>query len=267
MKTVLITGASSGIGKATAIKLHEKGWKVYGTSRSIKQDQFPFSVMEMDITDQESIKRGVDKVLTNEGKIDALINCAGYGIAGAFEETLIGEAKAMFNTNFFGSVSITQEVLKLMRAKKSGTIVNISSIGGLMGLPFQSFYSATKYAIEGVSEALSMELAPWNIKVIVIQPGDVSSEFTQNRMLTKGTGTSSEYKNQFQKTLRTIETDEKTGISVEKVAEKIAYSLNTRSPRFRYIPSSAEQRLAVTLKKMVPFSIFRKLLKNHYQIG
>ncbi|TXI13855.1 MAG: SDR family NAD(P)-dependent oxidoreductase [Pedobacter sp.] len=111
----------------------------------------------MDITDLESIQQGVRTMLTNEGRIDASVNCAGYGIIGAFEETLITEARTMFETNFFGLVAITQEVLKSMWAKKSGTIVNLSSIGGLMGLPFQSFYSASKYAIEGVSEAMSME--------------------------------------------------------------------------------------------------------------
>lgn len=108
----------------------------------------------MDITDLESIQQGVRTMLS---RIDASVNCAGYGIIGAFEETLITEARTMFETNFFGLVAITQEVLKSMWAKKSGTIVNLSSIGGLMGLPFQSFYSASKYAIEGVSEAMSME--------------------------------------------------------------------------------------------------------------
>lgn len=265
MKTVLITGASSGIGKATALQLHKKGWKVYGSSRSIEQDQFPFSALKMDITKLDSIQQGIDNVLTKEGKIDVLINSAGYGIAGAFEETQIDEARNMFDTNFFGLVAVTQEVLKDMRAKKSGTIVNMSSIGGLMGLPFQSFYSASKYAVEGISESMAMELAPWNIKVIVFQPGDVATEFTQNRMI-NDENPDSVYNKQFQKAFTQIKMDEKTGISPEKVAQHIEQCLIRKGSKFRYIPSSTEQRLAVILKKIIPFSIFKNVLRKHYNM-
>lgn len=265
MKTVLITGASSGIGKATALQLHKGGWKVYGSSRSIEQDQLPFSVLKMDITKRDSIRRGIDKILAKEGKIDVLINSAGYGIAGAFEETQIDDVRSMFDTNFFGLVAVTQEVLKDMRARKSGTIVNVSSIGGIMGLPFQSFYSASKYAVEGISESMAIELAPWNIKVIVFQPGDVATEFTQNRMVNEE-NPDSVYNNQFQKAFTQIKMDEKSGISPEKVAQHIEQSLGRKGPKFRYIPSSAEQRMAVILKKIIPFSVFKNVLRRHYNM-
>jgi short-subunit dehydrogenase len=157
-QVILITGASSGLGKAMAGILASQGHVVYGTSRSPSPEKLPFKMIAMDVTNDQSVLAAVSVVVAAEGKIDTLINNAGMGIGGALENFSAEETQKQFDTNFFGLTTVIRTVLPFMRARKSGKIINISSIGGLMGLPFQGHYSAAKFAVEGYSEALSMEV-------------------------------------------------------------------------------------------------------------
>ena len=173
MKTVLITGATSGIGLLTARKFHEAGYRVYGTSRTPDKyrQQLPFELITLDVTSDLSISDCIKQVLSHSGTIDVLINNAGIGICGSAEETSIEQAYRQFETNFWGVVKMTKAVLPVMRKQRSGNIITIGSLAGLIGVPFQSYYSASKHALEGFFKSLKFETASFNIKISVVEPG------------------------------------------------------------------------------------------------
>jgi NAD(P)-dependent dehydrogenase (short-subunit alcohol dehydrogenase family) len=190
-KTVLITGASSGFGKLTAEKFYNKGWNVVATMRSPEKenDLVKYSGMiitRLDVTDKISIQKAVEKTMKEFGTIDVLINNAGYGAFGLLEEASQQEIDKQFNTNLFGVINTIQAVLPVMRKQKSGVIVNITSIGGLIGMPILSLYSATKFAVEGLSESLSHELKKFNIKVRTVSPGSFATNFGQAHTFNEG---------------------------------------------------------------------------------
>jgi NAD(P)-dependent dehydrogenase (short-subunit alcohol dehydrogenase family) len=171
-RIALVTGASSGIGRCIAARLAAAGYTVYGTSRQPKTDTLDgFHLIPLDVTDTDSATRCVATVLDRSGKIDVLVNNAGVELVGALEETGIDQAQALFETNFFGLVRMVNAVLPGMRAQRSGVIINISSIGGLGGVPFDGFYAASKHAVEGYTESLWYEVEPFNIRVALIEPG------------------------------------------------------------------------------------------------
>jgi short-subunit dehydrogenase len=266
-KVALITGISSGFGKATAGILSNKGYTVYGISRKQSDDFIAdIKVLQADVTDIISVRKAVKTLIDKEGHIDVLINNAGMGISGSIEDSLPEDISLQMNTNFMGYVNMIQAVLPDMRKQSEATIVNISSIGGLMGLPYQGFYSASKFAVEGLSEALRMELKPYNIKVIVIQPGDFFTNFTANRKPNRNAGPDSAYETQFRKTLSIIENDEKGGMPPEFLARKLSRILEQKNPCHHYIIATVEQKFAVLLKRILPGSWFSKILSSHYAI-
>jgi short-subunit dehydrogenase len=265
-KVILITGISSGFGRKTAELLAEKGHIVYGTVRKESGVINKVKVLKMDLTDHISVHQAVSQVLQKEGKIDVLVNNAGMHTGGAIETTSVENAKLQLDTNIMGMVYMLREVLPTMRKQKSGTIINFGSIGGLMGLPFQGFYSASKFAIEGISEALRMELKQFNINVVVINPGDFHTNNTANRrnFLTKDAN--DPYAEQFSKTLSIIEKDENGGWPPEILAKKLVRIIEMKKPGHRYVIASLEQKLAVVLKRILPSSWFMKILAPHYGI-
>ncbi len=180
-KVILITGASSGIGKETAKKLISEGHTVYVAARRVdKMDdlvQIGARSIKMDITIDEDIKNAVETVLKEKGRIDVLVNNAGYAIYGAMEDTTIEDARRQFEVNLFGLARITQLVLPSMRKEKSGTIINMSSMGGKIYIPFGSWYHGTKHALEGWSDCLRTELKDFGIKVVIVEPGGIKTEF------------------------------------------------------------------------------------------
>lgn len=266
-KIILITGVSSGFGKHTSLLLLRAGHIVYGTVRNESDSEIPVHLMKMDLTDNLSIKLTVDTIIRNEGRIDVLINNAGMHTGGPVESSPTTNIKLQMETNFMGLVHLTREVLPLMRKQGRGTIINFSSIGGLMGLPFQAFYSASKFAIEGFSEALRMEVKQFNINVIVINPGDFHTNNTANRRkYLSPSGENDPYRSQFLKTLSIIEKDENNGGLPEALAKKIVRIVECKNPRHRYIIASFDQRLAVLLKYIIPYRLFRKILESHYHI-
>ncbi len=265
-KVILITGISSGFGRKTAELLAEKGHKVYGTVRKETEINPAINVLKMDLTDQQSVKQAVEKILQKEGRIDVLINNAGMHTGGSIETTSVENAKLQMDTNVMGMVYMLREVLPGMRKQKSGTIINFGSIGGLMGLPFQGFYSASKFAIEGLSEALRMEIKQFNINVVVINPGDFHTNNTANRRNFLANSANDPYAEQFTKTLAVIEKDENAGWAPEVLARKLVKIIETKNPCQRYVIASAEQKLAVILKRILPSSLFMKILAPHYGI-
>jgi short-subunit dehydrogenase len=266
-KVILITGISSGFGKQTARLLAENGHSVYGTVRRNTFSDTPVHYLTMDLTDTNSIKSAVKTVIEKEGRIDVLINNAGMHTGGPAETSPIENIRLQMDTNFIGMVQITREVLPYMRKQGGGTIVNFSSIGGLMGLPYQSYYSASKFAIEGFSEALRMEINRFKIKIILINPGDFHTSNSANRRnFLAPTGPDDPYMEQYDRTMKVIENDEANGWAPEVLAKKIVRIVECKNPRQRYIISSFEQKLAVFIKTILPRKLFRLILQDHYKI-
>ena len=175
-QVILITGASSGFGKVTAQTLAGKGYVVYGTSRRIANGNIgQIRMLIADVTDENSVRSAVNRIMDEQGHIDVLINNAGMGIGGALEMATDEEISSQMDTNFMGMVRMCRAVLPIMRKQRQGKIINISSIAGRIAVPYQGFYSASKFAIEGYSEALSMEVYPFGIKVCVVEPGDFNT--------------------------------------------------------------------------------------------
>lgn len=263
MKNILVTGTSSGLGKAIAEHLHSKGFNVTGTSRNPKQTN-NFNVLQLDITNDESVTNTISEFIKINGNIDVLINNAGMGIAGSVEETTINEAKAQFETLFFGTLRMIKAVLPLMRKKRNGLIINIGSIMGEIGLPYQAFYSAGKFALTGLNEALRMEVKQFNISVTNINPGDFKTSFTANRIFAKNLGDI--YNPQMQKTLAIYERDEQSGsnpILVAKLVEKLI--LKEKGHKVSYLVGPFMQKLGVHIKGLLPSKWFEKIIMSTYK--
>jgi short-subunit dehydrogenase len=266
-KVILITGISSGFGKETSELLAAQGHTVYGTVRKEIKSDTKVHVLQMDLTDPASIIRAVEAVLQKEEKIDVLINNAGMHTGGPIETSPIEDIKLQMDTNFLGMVQITRAVLPSMRNQGDGLIINFSSIGGLIGLPFQGFYSASKFAIEGFSEALRMELKQFNIEVVVINPGDFQTSNSANRRnFLAPIGTSDPYGEQFAKTLAIFEKDEANGRDPKILARKIVRIVESNHLKQRYIVATLLEKLAVVLKPILPGKIYRSLLQLFYGI-
>jgi short-subunit dehydrogenase len=266
-KTVLITGVSSGIGRACAEYLNKKGFKVFGTRRNLKDsDPKSFEIINMDIKDDLSVKKEIKKIMDKTGQIDILINNAGYGISGSIEDTPINKAKEQFETNFFGIHRICSEILSIMRKQKSGMIINISSIGGLIGLPFQGLYCASKFALEGWSESLRMEVENFGIKVVLIEPGDIKTAFTFKREKITSNLTKSAYSHNAARAIDVVEKDEQGGPSPDKVAHLIYKIINKKSPKIRYKVGSFSQKLICYLKQILPDKTIQWILMKYYKL-
>jgi len=265
-QVIFITGVSSGLGKHTAEYLAQNGFTVYGSSRKGNQIDGGVIPLKMDVTDVKSIHEAINTILEKEGKIDVLINNAGMGISGAIEEATTEEIKLQMDTNFLGMIHIIQAVLPAMRHHGCGTIINMSSLGGICALPFQGFYCASKYAIVGFSDSLRMELKPFNIKVVVVEPGDFHTNFTANRMIQEKAKKDSPYEAQFSKTMKIIEKDETGGLHPDILAHKIFKIIKSKNPCQVYVVSSFEQRLVPYIKRLFPNKWFYSIIGSHYGV-
>ena len=269
-KIVLVTGASRGLGNASANLLAENNYTVYGASRNLKSDKDQsskdlFNKIKMDVTDSESVRNGVNKIIEEQGRIDILINNAGIVLAGPLEQTLIEEAKLQLDTNFFGTARACKTVLPHMRKQKSGLIINISSIAGQIGVPFEGFYSSSKFAIEGYSEALYKEVHSLGINVVIIEPGDYDTNQLANRIIVNDAETEPDYKDRFKSTMAVIYSDETSGKDPKHLAKKILKISRSKRPKLRYIIGPKSNLLAVLIKKIIPGRWFEKIMIDHYK--
>ena len=260
---VLVTGASSGIGACCAACLAADGIRVYGGSRGAVTAH-GVEALTLDVVDDVSVTRAIETILAREGRLDALVNNAGFGIAGAIEDTSVDEAREQFEVNFFGVMRMCRAVLPIMRERKAGYIVNIGSIGGLIAIPFQGFYSASKFALEGFSEALRLEVGPLGIHVVLIEPGDHRTSFTQNRRSTRGSEVGSQYRDRFERAIARMASDEQGGPNPEGIARLLLKILTHPHPRLRYTVGPAAQRAAVWIKRTMPYAIMEKIMQDYY---
>ncbi len=264
---ILVTGASSGLGKAIANGLATSHGRVFGTSRRPATDGGPLTMLVMDVDDQTSVNAAVQTILEQAGRIDVVVNNAGYGIAGAIEDTTPEEAAAQLATNFLGTHRVCRAVLPLMRAQGGGRIVNVSSLAGLIPLPFQAFYSASKFAIEAYSEALRIETRPFGIHVSLLEPGDYATGFTGHRRMTAQSGLASAYHARALRAVAIMARDEQANPNLEPVVRTVRRILDAPRPRLRYPTATAVQRALVTLEPFLPAALVEKLLTATYQAG
>jgi short-subunit dehydrogenase len=269
-QTIIITGASSGIGKETALLLLKQGHTVYGLARRVEQMQDLVNAggyaIKMDITDEQSVTNAVNEILSKEQRVDVLVNNAGFAIYGAVEEVSMDDARRQFEVNLFGLAKITQLLLPKMREQKSGKIINISSIGGKIFTPLGAWYHATKFALEGWSDCLRFEVAPFGIDVVVIQPGAIQTEWSAVAMQSEGVNGTSAYENIKQKTVAMMahnytKANASPAIVIAKTIEK---AIAAKRPKTRYA-AGKWSGLALFGRWILPDKVFDKLLSM--QIG
>jgi short-subunit dehydrogenase len=263
---VLITGASSGIGKSIGEFLHQKGYYVYGTSRNPeKYNNSLFELLELDVRKPETIINVVNHIIHKSGKLDIVINNAGVGITGPLEEISMEEIKNNFETNFFGPIEVMKAVLPQMRIQKSGLIINITSIAGYMGLPYRSIYSASKGALEIITESLRMEVKPFGINITNVAPGDFATNIADRRFhspIIKG----SAYELKYEKMLQSIDNDVNSGNNPIQMAEAIYRIVQKPNPKIHYKVGAFMQKFSIALKRILPDKMYEKMLMNHYKM-
>lgn len=265
-QTVLITGASSGLGKSIAEYLLAKGFKVYGTSRNPKEDVVNgIHFLKMDVTDGESITQATQQLLKNENRLDFLINNAGRGISGPMEEISEKDLKELFETNYFGPLNVIKAVLPTMRAQGSGMIINVTSIAGFMGLPFRGAYSASKGALGLTTEAMRMELKEFNIRLANVAPGDFATNIAAGRF-TVNLRESSPYHRSYSKSLEMMDAHVDDGQSPELLAKAVYAIMKEKNPAVHYKVGAFMQRFSVFLKDVLPSRVYERLLLNHYKL-
>lgn len=266
---VLITGASSGIGKATALQLVKEGNTVYATARRVEEmkdiERAGGNVLKLDVTSEEDIVRVVGQVIAEQGRIDVLINNAGYGLYGAVEDVPIDVARRQFEVNIFGLARITQEVLPHMRSKKSGKIINVSSMGGKIYMPLGAWYHGTKHALEGWSDSLRLEVKDFNIKVVIIEPGLIKTGFgdvmTKAMLEISGNGAYAKLAKAMDKAVQDAEIKPNGGSPASVISNVISKAVKSAHPKTRY-RAGKMSKLMVWLRLYMGDKIFDKLVMS-----
>ncbi|BBC25508.1 SDR family oxidoreductase [Pseudanabaena sp. ABRG5-3] len=273
-KTVLITGASSGIGRATALYFQKRGWNVAATMRSPEQviskeagrtnsltnlDRLAF--FKLDVTDSDSIKATVAEAIEKFGAIDVLVNNAGYGMLGAFETSTPEQIQRQFNTNVFGLMETTRAVLPHFRDRQSGVIVNVASVGGRVAFPLYSLYHSTKWAVEGFSESLQHELLAFNIRVKIIEPGPIKTDFYDRSAERTSNPDFPEYDALSDRVLTKLNQIGTTGASPDVVAKTIYGASTDKSWKLRY-PADPLAKQLLLARKLLPDFLFTKLIRQ-----
>jgi len=265
-KVVLITGGSSGIGKSIGEFLYHKGFVVYGTSRNperILNSLFP--LVALDVRNVGSIHAAVAKIIATSGKLDIVINNAGVGITGPLEEIPTEEIKNNFETNFFGPIEVMKAVLPQMRKQQSGLIINVTSIAGYMGLPYRSVYSASKGALELITEALRMEVKSFGIKITNVAPGDFATNIASGRFHAPVINGSA-YEIPYGNTLKTMDEHVDTGSNPNEMAEAVYKIIQAKKPKIHYKVGVFMQKFSIILKRALPDKMYEKMLMNHYKL-
>lgn len=268
-KVALVTGASSGMGESTAILLSKQGYKVYGAARRTEKmkalEANGVSVISLDITQDESIVKCVDTILKKEGRIDILINNAGYGSYGAVEDVSIEEARRQFEVNIFGLARLTQLILPSMRANKQGRIVNISSIGGKIYTPFGAWYHATKHALEGWSDCLRIETKPFGIDVVIVEPGGIKTPWgaiaADHLKETSGKGAYAEKANKTADNMAQMYASGKNLSEPELLAKEIVKAATVKNPKTRYAKGYFAKPVLV-MRKWFSDKLFDKMIQS-----
>jgi len=269
-KVALVTGSSSGIGFETALTLARENYFTYASMRNTskagkiqeiaKKENLNLKVIELDIDKEDSIKSAVKKIQEQKGRIDVLVNNAGYGLFGCLEDITMEELKAQFQTNFFGVVSLIQEIAPIMRKQGSGIIVNVSSVAGRIGFPGTPAYISSKFALEGLSECMRYELSPFGIKTIIIEPGVIQTNFFSSMKVAYGKP-GSPYKEITEKVMNGVKMMAEMGTPPVEVAKTIMKAIKTAEPLPRYVVGS-DASMFLEAKKMKTDLEFENYIKK-----
>ena len=275
-KVAVVTGSSTGIGFETSIILAKNDFYTYATMRNTdksreivdiaNRERLPIKVLQLDVNDDTSVNNAIDKILSEEKRIDILVNNAGYALVGPLEETSIDEIKSQFETNFFGAIRAIKAVLPTMRKQRSGRIVNIASMGGRIAVPLDTIYHGTKFALEGACESLQYELEQFGIKIILIEPGAIKSNFWSNLKIAKNaeqlTNTNSPYSQLIQTVSKSFESMSGNAVPAEEVAKVILQAVTSDKLNFRYVIGKDAEMFMDTRKNMSDREFKEWMMKN-----
>jgi NAD(P)-dependent dehydrogenase (short-subunit alcohol dehydrogenase family) len=272
-KVAVVTGSSTGIGYETSLILARNGFLTYATMRNLNKSQnlksiatkenLPIRIKHLDVTDDASVKDAIQAISSETGQVDVLVNNAGYGLNGAFEDLAMDEIKTQYETNVFGLIRTTQAVLPIMRRQKSGTIVNISSGAGRFGFPGGSAYVSTKFAVEGLSESMSYELEPFGIKVIIVEPGVIRTNFGNGLVIAKKSqDPNSPYTQLMRKTATSFEEMMKNASSPDLVAKVVLDAVRNESPNLRYLAGNDVEAWLGSKRNMSDEEFYKMMKQN-----
>lgn len=264
-KIILITGASGGLGKAIALRLAKAGHTVYGTSRQpqLNGGHSGFTLLSMDVVNEASVGAAVLEVIKRSGRIDVVINNAGLGIQGPVEDLTPELAMQLMDTNVIGAHRVCRAALPQMRSQGSGCIINITSVAGNFGLPYRSFYSASKAALERYSEALSTEVARFGIKVLTVQPGEFNTNIAGARL--RPEAITEAHRAGYEKAMTILGGSMHYSRDPDELAKVVERIISSKHPRTTYIVAEGVQRLSIVLKKLLPGHLFERMVRKHYE--
>jgi NAD(P)-dependent dehydrogenase (short-subunit alcohol dehydrogenase family) len=272
-QVAVVTGSSSGIGYEISLMLARNGFLTYATMRNLNKSEniksvasnenLPIRINQLDVIDDVSVKDAVQAILSETGRIDLLVNNAGYVLSGAFEDLAMDEIKTQYDTNVFGLIRTTQAVLPIMRRQKSGIIVNISSGAGRFGYPGQSAYISTKFAVEGLSESMSYELEPFGIKVVVVEPGVIRTNIVNGMVVAKKSkDPNSPYLQIIEKMTTVLENMMENGSSLDLVAKVVLNAVTNESPKLRYLAGKDVETWMEGKRSMSDEEFFKMMKQN-----
>lgn len=272
-KVAVVTGSSTGIGYETSLILSRNGFVTYATMRNLNKSEniksvatkenLPIQIRQLDVTDEVSVTNAIQAISSEAGRIDVLVNNAGYGLNGAFEDLAIDEIKAQYETNVFGLIRTTQAVLPIMRRQRSGTIVNISSGAGRFGFPSSSAYVSTKFAVEGLSESMSYELEPFGIRVVIVEPGVIRTNFLDGVVVAKKSkDQNSPYSQMMQKVTTGFEEMMKNASSPDVVAKVVLNAIRDKNPNLRYLAGSDVEKWLGGKRKVADEEFYKMMKQN-----
>lgn len=278
-KVAIITGSSSGMGFETSLILARNGFYTYATMRKLegegskqladitKSENLPLQIIRLDVNDDKSVKDAINTIGKEKDRIDVVVNNAGYDLMGALEETSMEEIKGQFETNLFGAIRVLQAVIPIMRKQKAGTIVNITSLGGRVSFPLNSAYHATKFAFEGLSESIQYELEPFGIKIIVIEPGGVGSNFMKNlKMASNASDPSNSPYGSFQNSISEyFKQWLQSAIHPSEVAKTILHAVTSDNPEFRYVVGK-DAMMTLESRKSMSDREFQGMIKKQINL-
>ena len=278
-KVAIVTGSSSGMGFETSLILARNGFYTYATMRKLegegskqladitKSENLPLQIIRLDVNDDKSVKDAINTIVKEKDRIDVVVNNAGYDLMGALEETSMEEIKGQFETNLFGATRVLQAVIPIMRKQKAGTIVNITSLGGRVSFPLNSAYHATKFAFEGLSESIQYELEPFGIKIIVIEPGGVGSNFMKNlKMASNASDPSNSPYGSFQNSISEyFKQWLQSAIHPSEVAKTILHAVTSDNPEFRYVVGK-DAMMTLESRKSMSDREFQGMIKKQINL-
>lgn len=266
---VWVIGASSGLGRETALAFARNGWEVVAGARSFQEGETPLGegarVLPLDVTSEESCDRFVEKATQGNGRVDVLVCAAAQLVLGSCENTTTEELRGLLDVNVLGATRMIRRVLPRMRAQNGGKIILFSSINGLLGIPFQSSYTASKHALEGYAECLAMEAGAFGIQVCLVEPGDHRGGGSHTRLHAQNETAASAYRTAYENACAVIRHDEENGLSPERLGKKVVRNAERKRMRFRLRVASPDQRLAVLLHTLLPAGLNRRILCSYYR--